>query len=81
MPVPWPVASLLASVLQFLPGKLLTPDQLRQLRTDNVVSETATREERTFAGLGIDPTSLAAILPSYLVRFRPRGQFERKRTA
>jgi NADH dehydrogenase len=81
VPLPWPVASLLASVLQFLPGKLLTPDQLRQLRTDNVVSETATREERTFAGLGIDPTSLAANLPSYLVRFRPRGQFERKRTA
>jgi NADH dehydrogenase len=81
LPLPWPVASLLASVLQFLPGKLLTPDQLRQLRTDNVVSQAAIAERRTLAGLGIEPTSLAAILPSYLVRFRPHGQFERKRTA
>ena len=81
VPVPWPVASLLASVLQFAPGKPLTPDQLRQLRVDNVVSEAAIAEKRTLAGLGIDPTSLAAILPSYLVRFRPRGRFERQRPA
>jgi uncharacterized protein YbjT (DUF2867 family) len=79
--VPWPIASLLASVLQYLPGKMLTPDQLRQLRTDNVVSDAATAEKRTLAGLGIEPTSLAANLPSYLVRFRPHGQFERHRAA
>lgn len=81
VPVPWPIASLIASVAQFVPGKPLTPDQLRQLRIDNVVSEAAVAEKRTLAGLGIEPTSLAAILPSYLVRFRPHGQFERKRTA
>jgi uncharacterized protein YbjT (DUF2867 family) len=81
VPVPWPVASVLASILQFVPGKPLTPDQVSQLRVDNIVSEIATREKRTLAGLGIEPTSLAAILPSYLVRFRPHGQFERKRTA
>jgi uncharacterized protein YbjT (DUF2867 family) len=79
--VPWPAASLLAKVAQFVPGKPLTPDQLRQLRLDNVVSEKAIKEKRTLAGLAIEPTSLAAILPSYLVRFRPHGQFERKRTA
>ena len=81
MTVPWPIASLLASVAQFVPGKPLTPDQLRQLRTDNVVSEAAMGEKRTLAGLGIEPTSLAANLPSYLVRFRPYGQFERHRAA
>ncbi len=81
VPLPFPVAGAMASVLQHLPGKLLTPDQLRQLKYDNVVSEAARREKRTFAGLGIEPTSLASILPSYLVRFRPRGQFERSRTA
>jgi uncharacterized protein YbjT (DUF2867 family) len=81
LPLPWPLASLAASVLQYLPGQMLTPDQVRMLRVDNVVSEAAIRENRTLAGLGIEPTSLAAILPSYLVRFRPHGQFERRRPA
>lgn len=79
MPLPWPLAAFAASILQFLPGKLLTPDQVRLLRVDNVVSEAARQDKRTLAGLGIAPTSLAAILPSYLVRFRPHGQFERRR--
>jgi NADH dehydrogenase len=81
MPLPWSLASLAASILQYLPGQLLTPDQVRMLRVDNVVSEAASRDKRTLAGLAIEPTSLAAILPSYLVRFRPHGQFERRRAA
>jgi NADH dehydrogenase len=80
LPLPWPLATLAASILQFLPGKLLTPDQVRLLRTDNVVSETAEREKRTLAGLDIEPTSLAAILPSYLSRFRTHGEFHHRRT-
>ena len=79
LPVPFPLATALGAVLQYLPGQLLTADQVRQLKVDNVVSEAATREERTLGGLGIEPTSLAAILPSYLVRFRPRGQFDQRR--
>jgi NADH dehydrogenase len=55
----------------------LTRDQVVLLQRDNVVSEAATREGRTLQGLGIAPTALEAIVPSYLVRFRPRGQFER----
>ena len=35
----------------------------------------------TFAAFAIRPDSLAAILPSYLYRFRPRGEFQRQRTA
>jgi len=81
LPLPWPLASFAASILQFLPGKLLTPDQVRLLRADNVVSEAAEREKRTLAGLGIEPTSLAAILPSYLGRFRTHGQFHHRRAA
>lgn len=80
IPLPWSLARLAASILQFLPGKLLTPDQVRLLRADNIVSEAARREKRTLAGLGIEPTSLAAILPAYLSRFRPHGQFHRRRT-
>ena len=36
---------------------------------------------RTLAGLGIQPQSTAAILPSYLWRYRPAGQFTRKSEA
>jgi uncharacterized protein YbjT (DUF2867 family) len=81
VPVPWSLATALASVLQVLPKPLITVDQLRQLKIDNVVSEAATAEQRTLAGLGIEPTSIEAILPSYLYRFRPHGQFDRPRPA
>ena len=78
VPLPFALASFAAHILQLLPKPLLTVDQVRLLKVDNVVSEAAVREGRDFAGLGIDPTSLAAILPSYLARFRPAGQFERR---
>ncbi|HUG61551.1 MAG TPA: complex I NDUFA9 subunit family protein, partial [Methylomirabilota bacterium] len=78
VPVPWPLAVAAASVLQHLPKPLITVDQIRQLQVDNVVSEAAVAEGRTFGGVGIQPTSLEAILPSYLYRFRARGQFDRR---
>jgi NADH dehydrogenase len=78
LPIPFPIATLLGGVLQLLPGKLLTVDQVRQLARDNVVSDAAQAERRTLAGLGIAASGVEAILPSYLVRFRPRGQFERR---
>ncbi len=80
-PVPFPIARLMGAVLQILPGKLLTVDQVRQLRYDNIVSPEAEAEGRTLAGIGIKPTSLASILPSYLSRHRVRGQFSRPRNA
>lgn len=81
LPLPWPLASAAGAVLQHVPGQLITVDQVKQLRLDNVVSDAAAHERRTFAHFGIQPTSMAAIVPSYMVRFRPRGQFERRRTA
>ncbi len=81
IPVPWWLATAKGAVLQSLPGSLLTVDQVRQLKIDNVVSEAAASEGRTLVGLGIEPASLAAILPSYLGRYRPRGQFQRQRAA
>ena len=42
---------------------------------DNVVSAEAIREQRTLDGLGIAPTAMRAILPSYLWRYRKAGQF------
>lgn len=75
VPLPFALARLQASVLQLLPNPLLTVDQVELLRTDNVVSEAAVAEGRTLAGLGIAPRTLAAILPTYLWRFRKGGQF------
>lgn len=64
--------------LGLLPNDLkLTRDQVVLLQNDNVVSEAAVAEGRTLPGLGIAPTTIEAIVPSYLVRFRQRGQFDR----
>jgi NADH dehydrogenase len=76
LPIPTGIASLLGSILQNLPGQMLTADQVRQLQVDNLVAPDAEAEGRTLQGLGIEPTSMAAVLPSYLVRFRPQGQFQ-----
>ena len=41
----------------------------------------AIAENRTLQGLGIEPTLAASILPSYLVRHRPEGQFTQSGSA
>lgn len=51
---------------------MLTLDQVRNLAKDNIVSG----EHKSFADLGIQPVSLEAVLPDYLWRFRPDGQYE-----
>lgn len=75
VPLPFPLASMKAGVLQFLPNPLLTVDQVEMLKRDTIVSETAVRDGRTLQGLGITPTSMAAVVPTYLWRFRKAGQF------
>jgi len=45
------------------------------LRYDNVVSAAARSDGRTLEGLGITPQTVAAIVPTYLWRFRKAGQF------
>jgi len=78
--LPFFMAKLQATFLQYLPKPMLTPDQVELLRSDNVVSESAKTERRTLQGLGIEPETMEAIVPSYLWRFRKTGQF-RKRLA
>ena len=75
VPIPFALAKFKASFLQFMPTPLLTPDQVELLRGDIVVSEAAKSEGRTFAALGIDPVTMATIVPSYLWRFRKTGQY------
>jgi uncharacterized protein YbjT (DUF2867 family) len=50
---------------------LITGDQVRNLRVDNVAAPGA----RGFADLDIVPTAMDAVLPEYLWRYRPSGQY------
>jgi uncharacterized protein YbjT (DUF2867 family) len=75
VPVPFAVMKLQAALLQFLPKPPITPDQVELLKRDNVVSDDAKRDGRTLEGLGINPESMTAIVPTYLWRFRKTGQF------
>lgn len=76
--LPFVMARAQAAFLQYFPKPVLTPDQVELLRSDNVVSQAATSEARTLQGLGIDPTPIEAIVPSYLWRFRKTGQFQKR---
>ena len=71
MPLPFALASINAFFLQFAPNPLLTPDQVKLLRHDNVVAPTAL----TLADLGIQPTTVEAEVPAYLWRFRAKGEY------
>ncbi|MEP6831146.1 MAG: complex I NDUFA9 subunit family protein, partial [Rhizomicrobium sp.] len=71
VPLPFALASLKAFFLQFAPNPLLTPDQVKLLRHDNVVASTAL----TLADLGIHPTTVEAEIPTYLWRFRAKGEY------
>jgi NADH dehydrogenase len=73
--VPWFAARIIGRVGDYVPGAPITLDQVRMLKFDNVVSEDAKRDGRTLEGLGISPTALEVVLPTYLTRFRERGQF------
>lgn len=75
--LPWSVASLMGKVSSFIPfiEPPLTGDQVVLLKSDNVVSAEAASDSRTLEGMGIAPTTVEAILPSYLTRYRPHGQY------
>lgn len=66
VPLPYGLASFQAWFLEFLPKPPLTRDQVKLLQRDNVV----TPDALTLADLGITPTALDLILPTYLDRFR-----------
>ncbi len=78
LPVPGWIARIQAWVFE-LPNRLLgmapllTRDQVAMLDNDNVVGADA----QTLSDLGIKPTTLEAILPTYLYRYRASGQYAR----
>ena len=73
--LPFPLASLQARLLALLPNPPLTPDQVELLKADNVTASGALG----LASLGITPTAVEAVLPSYLDRFRHGGWYARER--
>jgi uncharacterized protein YbjT (DUF2867 family) len=72
--LPFGLAAIQARLMSILPNPPLTPDQVELLRRDNVVSSGAL----TLAALGITPTAVEGVLPSYLDRFRRGGWYERR---
>jgi len=72
VPVPFGVASFAASIANITPFAPITPDQVRLLKSDNVMTKGALG----LHDLAIEPDSLEAILPTYIWRFRPQGQFQ-----
>jgi uncharacterized protein YbjT (DUF2867 family) len=76
--MPFGLAKIAAALTKPLPMSLrpITVDQVRSLQSDNIVSATAMDEGRTLAGLGVlTPTAIESVVPGYLTRFRPKGQF------
>jgi len=67
--MPMPLARLQASLMEWLPGKPLTRDQLLMLSRDNVVAPGVPG----LADLGLVPTPVELVVPLYLQRFRPGG--------
>ena len=74
--IPFGLASLQARLMSIVPGAPLTPDQVELLKSDNIVSSGAL----TLETLGITPTPVESILPTYVDRFRRGGWYARERT-
>jgi NADH dehydrogenase len=79
LPIPWWMAKVQGFIGE-LPNRLfgmapiLTRDQVAQLKEDNVVTDGA----KGLADIGVtSPTTMEAVLPSYLHVYRPHGQYAR----
>ncbi|MCV2867344.1 complex I NDUFA9 subunit family protein [Defluviimonas sp. WL0002] len=78
--LPFWLARIIGTILDFaqvltgglFENRMLTRDQVRSLGRDNVVSSDA----KTLIDLGIAPTPVSAVIPDYLWRFRPSGQYD-----
>ncbi|MGE0733162.1 MAG: complex I NDUFA9 subunit family protein [Alphaproteobacteria bacterium] len=75
--VPFVIANLQAIMLSLLPKPPLTRDMLKLLAIDNVVQPGAAG----LAELGITPTAVEAILPTYMDRYRRGGRTSQARFA
>ncbi|OXE36779.1 MAG: complex I NDUFA9 subunit family protein [Phenylobacterium zucineum] len=75
LPLPFPIAEMIGKVGELASLVALTPpltrDQVELLKTDNIASGAYPG----LSDLGLTPTPVEAILPTYLYRFRKGGQY------
>ena len=58
--------------LGLIKNGMITRDQVKNLARDNVVAS----GQRGFEAFEIEPAAMASVLPEYLWRFRPSGQYD-----
>lgn len=75
--LPWVVAKIQGVFMGFLPKPLLTLDQVRSLKTDNIVGSDALK----LTDLRVTPTAMESILPQYLRCYKRGGRFGEKKAA
>jgi len=77
LPLPWKVAETLGGLMEKIPliAPPLTKDQVEMLKKDNVPSGSAPG----LADLGVTPTTVEVIVPTYLYRFIVGGRYAASR--
>ena len=66
LPLPFWILTIMGFFMEALPKPLITRDQVKLLRRDNVVARRANKLQ----DLGIASTAVEAVLPTYLARFK-----------
>ncbi|MDD5587296.1 MAG: complex I NDUFA9 subunit family protein, partial [Alphaproteobacteria bacterium] len=61
--LPWGLAKMQAALMELLPNPPLTRDQVKLLKTDNVIKDP---QAKTLRDLEMEPTDLENILPVWL---------------
>lgn len=75
--LPYSAAKLLGFFASILPNPPLTVDQVRSLQGDSVIEENSPGLKE----LGVEPTAVESVLPTYLDKFHPGGRFGEKKQA
>ncbi|MGH8283197.1 MAG: complex I NDUFA9 subunit family protein [Gammaproteobacteria bacterium] len=71
--LPRPLSWLQAAILEWVPGKPFSLDNYRSLKLDSVCKENG------FAGFGIEPVALEAVVHAYLGRSTMQAEFDKLR--
>jgi NADH dehydrogenase len=76
LPIPFFLLDIAGALFGWLPFAPVTLDQSRLLRKDNVVKAGSDAAKvGALADLGVQPTALEAVVPSYLYTYRAAGQY------
>lgn len=70
LPLQFPIAMAQAALMELLPSKPLTRDQVELLKRDNIV----TGKLPGLADLGINPTAVELVVPTYMDKHRVGGR-------